>query len=210
MRHIPVGWQRVYAKAEVPFSYANWIQAVRQGKTFVTSGPMLALTANGREIGDTIAIKTGEQVTVRAEVHSRLPVQRLEIVRGGEVVATQENAGKRRDFALETALTVTGSDWIAARAVADRRLPYQEVAAFGLVAVPLFAQTSPVYLEVRGTARLGTPRPKGGRGWESDEVPVGPTIAATIQAVRPANAYAGARPRAGLVRRERCPCDRSS
>jgi hypothetical protein len=38
-----VGCARAYVKVDNEFSYARWIEGIRKGRTFVTSGPLLFL-----------------------------------------------------------------------------------------------------------------------------------------------------------------------
>jgi hypothetical protein len=145
-----VGSARTYVKISGPFNYQNWITGIRAGRTFATTGPVLSLSADGRGLGETLRIRPGAPVTVRAEVDSFHPVERLEIVMGGKVVAAKANDARARSFALEAKLTSARSSWIAARAYADELLPYQAFEILGLKGIPLFAHTSPIYLEVAG------------------------------------------------------------
>ncbi|SIT56105.1 hypothetical protein BQ8794_240312 [Mesorhizobium prunaredense] len=56
-----VGAMRTYAK--IPdlgeFSYETWMSAVRAGRTFVTTGPLLDLNVNGKPMGDRIRTSVG-------------------------------------------------------------------------------------------------------------------------------------------------------
>ena len=46
------GVVRSYAKIDGPFSVDAWFDAFRAGRIFVTNGPLLEVTANGRPLGD--------------------------------------------------------------------------------------------------------------------------------------------------------------
>ncbi len=83
---------------------------------------------------------------MRAAVNSRLPIERIEIIRDGEVVAVQENDEGARELTFETEVPVEKSSWIAARAFSSESLPYN--------GVPVMAHTSPVYVEVDGQPRV--------------------------------------------------------
>ena len=135
-----VGSVRTYAKIDGPFTYQKWIDGMRAGRTFVTTGPMLTFNAGGRALGETIEANAGDMIPVRAAVRSRLPVDRIEIVAGGEVIAAKENAEHARDLAFETEVRVERSTWIAARAYSSHVLPLNRT--------PVMAHTSPVYVEV--------------------------------------------------------------
>ena len=144
------GSVRTYVKVDGAFTYAGWLDGIRAGRTFVTTGPVLKLRAAGREIGDEIAAAAGDRIRVVAEVSSHLPVEWLEIVVSGEVVARQENPSASRELALEVEVPVSGSAWIAARAYSPELQPYQRWVAIGAVGVPVMAHTSPIYVAVPG------------------------------------------------------------
>ena len=55
---------RVYAQGGRDFSYEEWLEAVRGGKTFITNGPALYLAAAGSEPGDVIEARPGEKIIV--------------------------------------------------------------------------------------------------------------------------------------------------
>ncbi|MGH7224747.1 MAG: hypothetical protein ACRELF_16110, partial [Gemmataceae bacterium] len=62
---IALGSVRTYARLEPnqEFSYGAWIEAVRAGRTFVTDGPLLALSVNGHDPGSVLSLpKAGEMV----------------------------------------------------------------------------------------------------------------------------------------------------
>ena len=46
---MPVGGVRTYARLDRnrPFNFGNWAEAVRKGRTFTTSGPLIDLTVVG-------------------------------------------------------------------------------------------------------------------------------------------------------------------
>jgi len=52
----PLGFDRVYAHLPGRFSYQDWFRALKAGRSFATNGPMLFLTVNGHEPGDTILV----------------------------------------------------------------------------------------------------------------------------------------------------------
>lgn len=140
-----VGSVRTYVNVEGEFGYEGWLDGIRAGRTFVTTGPMLTFTANEHGLGETIKATVNDSIAVRARVRSRIPVERIEVLQGGNVIATLENEAGRRDLVLETEVTVLSSTWLAARAYSSERLPYNNV--------PLMAHTSPIYVEVDGKPR---------------------------------------------------------
>ncbi len=133
-----LGAVRTYARlgAGQSLAYAPWIEAVRAGKTFITSAPLLTLQVEGEGPGAVLARSAGEAVRVRAEARSAVPFERLELLVGGTVVGSTAGSGDGLACALELELTVTGSTWLAARC---------RSAEGGS-----FAHTSPVYVRVEG------------------------------------------------------------
>jgi hypothetical protein len=163
---VTVGANRVYAHVEGEFTYQSWIDALRQGRTFVTNNPLLTFTVNGREPGATLALKAGKDraLQIHARAESQLPYDRLEIVRNGEVIASATPTGPKHLAEIHLEHPVRGSGWIAARALEDlQRYPAVEFGkihrAEGTLLSSLygtrrpenvFAHTSPVYAIVDG------------------------------------------------------------
>lgn len=131
---------RVFVQVEGSFSYDTWIAGLRAGRTFVTNGPLLEFTVNGRGPGATVTSPEGK-LQVRAEVNSRIPFDRVEIIQDGQVVADQPSI-EGRHVRLERELDLSRGGWIAAR-VSGTAKTY--------AGYPVFAHTSPVYLRVDGT-----------------------------------------------------------
>ncbi|MFB3902150.1 MAG: CehA/McbA family metallohydrolase [Acidobacteriota bacterium] len=147
-----IGTPRTYVKLKGAFTYQAWVDGIRAGRNFVTTGPMLFFTAGkGIQPGDTIRAKKGDLIDVRVRISSRIPVERVEIIRGGKIVAVKENAEKSRELVFEAKVPVEGSSWIAARASAAHIIPNS---ARG---IPIMAHASPVYLDVEGS-RCSSPK----------------------------------------------------
>ncbi len=141
-----LGWLRTYARInpDRPFTYAAWARAVRQGRTIATTGPLMDLTVDGREIGATIEMPAGGgTVEAQAAAESAWPLGRLEIVANGRVVASREASEGARSLRLRERVRFSGSGWVAARCSGHAH-PAVAYAA---------AHTSPVYVRC-GSARL--------------------------------------------------------
>ena len=115
---VPVGLYRTYVRLPEgeDFDYDAWCRNMAAGRTYLSGGPLMELTVDGHEIGDTIRLpEGGGTVTVRACAESILPIHSLQIVQEGEIVAeTREVAGARR-LDLTADVRVTDDSWIAAR-----------------------------------------------------------------------------------------------
>jgi hypothetical protein len=133
----PPGYNRVYANTGGEFSYENWFKSLKLGRSFATNGPMLFLTVDGREPGDSLrsAKKTGNRVRVHAEAASLGALDRLEVIFNGRTIRTATGSGK---LAVDFVVDANETGWFAARAFEK---PDHTVR---------FAHTSPVYLEIAG------------------------------------------------------------
>lgn len=135
-----LGWQRTYAKIgpNRPFTYENWMQAVRAGRTFASSGPVVDIIVEGRGIGDTIRMPAnGGTLEVHAMAESFWPLGKVEIVHNGRVVACKRTAKGSRKLCIKERIRVGGSGWVAARCSGYARHPGAYTGA----------HTSPVYIK---------------------------------------------------------------
>lgn len=137
----PLGFDRVYVHLRGQFNYHRWFQDLKAGRSFATNGPILFLTVNGHEPGDTIAGPTGAgrppvRLRVNAETSTATALDRMEIIWKGKVIKKVAAGARSSKLRASFDFEAHGSGWIAARAF-DK--PGESVR---------FAQTSPVYLKV--------------------------------------------------------------
>ena len=130
---------RVFVSIGGEFTYDNWIAGLRAGRTFVTNGPLLEFTVNGSKPGS--EVEGAGPLRVWARATSRIPFERIEIVRDGEVIAEQPSV-QGRDATLERVIEIDEGGWIAARVSGGAKT---------YAGYPAFAHTSPIYLRVPGT-----------------------------------------------------------
>jgi hypothetical protein len=111
-----VGGNRVYASIKGKFNYQSWIDALDSGNSFITNSPMLFCTVDDKNPGEEINISKPKTVKIIAEVYSQLPVDRLEIIANGDVIAEKIIEKGQHHAKLEFEYTPNKSVWIAARA----------------------------------------------------------------------------------------------
>jgi hypothetical protein len=142
--NMAVGANRAYAYlGQNPFTFANWVKAIRSGNTFSSTGPLLQFQVDGHVPGSEITLGAGGgTVEVQAEAKCILPFSRLDVVFNGEVVASKEEKAGAREMTLQSKVHVPGPGWLAARCSA----PKDTTIRFFSVA----AHTSPVYVVVPG------------------------------------------------------------
>jgi len=114
---VTVGLSRTYARLPEgqSFNYDNWCRAVASGRTFASSGPIIRLTVDGQDIGDTLQIPGPGTVEVEAIAESIFPIYSLEIVQEGRVVASVHSKEGSKRLMLSENIAVDGHTWIAAR-----------------------------------------------------------------------------------------------
>jgi hypothetical protein len=139
-----LGCPRTYARLQPDqeFTYQNWIEAVRAGRTFVTDGPMLFLNVNGQDPGAVIELPASAPVVrFHAEARSLAPFDRLEVVANGKVVARAEPAGSPASAVVHGEVPMPEGGWLTARCWG----PYDHTMEQWIA-----AQASPIYVHVNG------------------------------------------------------------
>ncbi|HEY8437219.1 MAG TPA: CehA/McbA family metallohydrolase, partial [Candidatus Limnocylindrales bacterium] len=142
---VPIGAVRAYSHLldDGELTFDAWAEAVRAGRTFVTSGPILELTVDGHEPGDVIAFSSRARLDVAVRARAAQPVVgAVELVVNGRVVAATQADEPATELALHETIEIRAGSWIAARS----RSPFQIESAF---TSSMAAHTSPVYVEVR-------------------------------------------------------------
>jgi TolB protein len=138
----PVGMNRVFAKLTAPFTHGRWLAALKAGRTFATNGPLLGFTLNGRDPGTELSLHPREQEVVAVvSLRSNVPVDHLEIVRNGVIIATVPLSGDRTSATARIKLPVRGSGWYLLRARGDGPV-------YPVLDVYPYATTSPIYVTV--------------------------------------------------------------
>ena len=145
-----MGFARVYVYCGKTLDYNTWVDNLAAGRTFVSSGAVISLSANGRRIGDTIRLAPGEtrEIVVEGAARCRSALQRVEIVYNGDIVKTIAAQGAGKKIEYRERISVQGPGWLAARA-----FPAGSSSWWGQADV---AHTSPIYIQ-SGDERLIRP-----------------------------------------------------
>ncbi|MBX3029718.1 MAG: CehA/McbA family metallohydrolase [Chloroflexi bacterium] len=154
---IPVGLYRTFARLEdsEPLSFDAWMSAIKRGRTFISSGPLLRFAVDGRHIGDTLDVPVGATVDVEGEVASVFPVHVLQLVERGRVIDEVTDRAGARSLRLRARVRVEGPSWLALRAGGPgyRPIRHHDERRRGIM-----AHTGPVYLAPGGRYGLRDPR----------------------------------------------------
>lgn len=141
-----LGGMRTYTHlGDRPFSYENWMTAVKAGNTFVTVGPLASLMVDGMSPGGKIELpSTGGAVNVTWKVESvSVPIDQVEVVVGG-LVADQVNVNKQLAAQGHTTLHINESTWVALRVRGSYKGKHGEIAAH-TSAVQLLIEGKPLF-----------------------------------------------------------------
>jgi hypothetical protein len=112
---VSVGANRVYAMIDGKFDYQSWIKALNNGRSFVSNSPFIFCRVNNKIAGDELHINGKKILTIEAEMFTQLPVDRLEIIVNGNVVAEKIVKPGEKHASLKFTYTPQKSVWIAAR-----------------------------------------------------------------------------------------------
>jgi Tol biopolymer transport system component len=142
----PVGLNRVYASVvNGPIRSEAWLDALRQGRTFATNGPLLDFSVAGNPIGSTLRLERGQGVPFTARLRSIVPVDHAQVVCNGRVVRELALGPHRDRLEFSGMLPIVSSGWCLLRAFTAK-------AEYPVLDNFVYATTSPVYVSVRGEA----------------------------------------------------------
>ncbi len=138
-----VGAVRTYAKLPpgIVFDYETWKTAVRSGHTFVTYGPLMEYSVEGKPPGARLTLNhTGGTLNVEWKVASvTIPMTRVDLVVNGEI--QQSRSVNPREDAGSWPVKVNCSSWIALLVRGNYPDKWEIITA----------HSSPVMVEVEGT-----------------------------------------------------------
>ena len=121
-----------------------WLEGLRNGNAFVSTGPLVELTVNGRIPGEEVELAASGTVELQGRVRSITPLDKAYIVFNGEVVEEIPFTGDRLELDLSRSFPVSGSGWFHLRVEGknEERFPLDANFALGF--------TNPVWVTVAG------------------------------------------------------------
>ena len=144
---VPLGFGRVYVKLDDPFTYESWIGGLREGRSFVTTGPMLEVLFNRKDPGARFVFdaETGGSIRIQGTAESLDPLRSIEIIVNGKIAATipastEANGNGVFVTGIDQEISIENSSWMAVRTFANRADGKQR-----------FAHTGPVHIEIPGS-----------------------------------------------------------
>ena len=137
----PLGLNRVMVQGSGAPDKVSFLEKLKAGKSIVTNGPVIGFSVNGKLPGDRINISpSGETLNYSAFLRSPVPLEFLEVIWNGKVVATHTLLDSKRFADVTGKIKVKGPGWIVLRA--GSRTPHPD-----LMDLYPFATTNPVYVE---------------------------------------------------------------
>lgn len=136
-RTMAVGSTRVYVKPDGELNGDSYLQALKQGKSFVSNGPMLEFEVDGKGPGEAIKSSDGS-VNWTANVHSALPFNRLEIYVNGTIAESFEGNSQSGSKKYQGSLQVPEGGWVTARVLGENT-------GWPAMDSYLYAESSPVW-----------------------------------------------------------------
>jgi hypothetical protein len=146
------GVVRFFVKVDGPFNLDKWFESFGKGRAFVTNGPTLEFTVNGKTMGEELRVKRGTKLDIAALARLNPDVDsldRLELVVGGDVTDTV-SANGTDSAQLRKQIIADRSMWIAVRAHGGKQAPNNMT----------IAHSAPIYVVVDGEP-----------AWNRDKVP---------------------------------------
>jgi hypothetical protein len=114
---------------------------LKQGRTFVTNGPLLGLEIDGKHAGDEITLAKPTTLPYHASLRSIVPIDHFELIFNGRVIASHRLDRARTQADVSGDVEIPASGWLLLRAWNDHADPkVQDIYPY--------ASTSPVYLTV--------------------------------------------------------------
>lgn len=132
------------------FDYDAWCAAITRGRTFVSTGPTLVLSVDGKGPGEVIQLPAdGRDLRVTAVARGAQPFEVIDLVRNGQVVARANADSDGLSADLDVTVRVDDSSWLAARCYGRGKLYTQ-------YPIDIAAHTSPVYVSVANRPQSST------------------------------------------------------
>lgn len=133
----------------------QWLKQLAAGRSYITNGPLLEFTVNGKPVGETIDLKQPGKLKISCRALGRMDFKRLELIRNGKVVraAASQKEGGHYIAELKLDLPVDQPCWLALRTPppsAGRDPEFQRKTPLNEYGRELFSHTSALYVNLSG------------------------------------------------------------
>ena len=111
---VPFGYNRSYVYLGNEFSPQAWLDGEKAGHNFVTNGPMLFATVNGKKPGAVLPENVTE-AQVQVEAMSASELDRVEVLVDGRIAKTMAPSGDLSRLVASVTVPVHAGSWLAVR-----------------------------------------------------------------------------------------------
>jgi hypothetical protein len=126
-RAVP-GAVRVYTRIDGDLTLEKVAVAMKSGRNFVTSGPLLAFTVDGQGIGDVIPVSSsrtrGARVRVWASGAPEEFLTKIEVIRNGQIYKSYELDGKPKVHEANFEIEEDRTSWYIVKCYGSERSQY--------------------------------------------------------------------------------------
>jgi len=120
-----LGAIRTYAHVEGALSANAWLDGLRKGRTFFTTGPLLEFSIDGKLPGDIIRVPAGgRSVTMEATVRSAGALSKVAVYHKGGILRELPLNPDGRGAHFKERVTMTESDWFSLAAEGPNFRPF--------------------------------------------------------------------------------------
>jgi len=137
------GAVRSYVRVDGKLTTQAWFDALKQGRTFVSNGPMLEFAVNGQGIGSHLHLHKGDAITIAANAAMNPDfdsLHELQLIEQGSVVKTVTSKQGSEKLQLTLQRSADHGTWFVLRAYGRRNGFQQNVVAM----------SAPIYVDVDG------------------------------------------------------------
>jgi hypothetical protein len=137
----PVGMNRVFIGIIGEVTPEKLHSGLKEGRTFVSNGPLLGLDLDGKHPGDEIALGKATTLPYHASLRSIVAIDHFEVIFNGRVIASHRPNGARTQADVNGKVEIPVSGWLILRA-------WNEHADPKVQDIYPYASTSPIYITV--------------------------------------------------------------
>jgi TolB protein len=137
-RTMAVGATRVYVQTGGSTAFSDYMEALRAGRSFVTTGPLLDFHV--RDVGPGGALHGSGRAEWTLDLHTAVPTERVEVVVNGRVVWSDDAPAGPGSRAYSGTVELPSGGWVAARATGPA------IVSWPGMSTDAFAHTAPVWI----------------------------------------------------------------
>lgn len=148
---VPLGFGRVYVRLAEGFNYGRWLAGLKEGNSFITTGPMLTVNIySNDEIQNNTTDKDKLNVRIAGQAIGETPLTSIEIILNGKIAKTVEPLNAKNDVdafrcPIDESLILSRTSWVAVRCRENRpdgrvRFAHSAPVFFTLENRPLYPQ----------------------------------------------------------------------